>query len=185
MNNEFMKRGYLLPEGCKDLKDVLKLAKPQPASPAWALIADKQGVKTKAVQMPKPTPHSSPLAPWVIMLPEFTTAAQLARMIGTTSSAIVAAFRGAGLFVEKDQFLDFDTVAKVVRHYGLEPRQIIIIPEKLTVSALAAKLGQKPFRLVAEMLKMGIFKKASSQLNFEIVSKIVSRFGFLAQKAGK
>jgi hypothetical protein len=33
MEHDFMKRGYLLPEGCKDLIDVLKKSKQPPQHP--------------------------------------------------------------------------------------------------------------------------------------------------------
>ena len=35
MENEFLKRGYLLPDGCKDLIDVLKLKEQKHSSESW------------------------------------------------------------------------------------------------------------------------------------------------------
>ena len=102
MENEYMKRGYLLPEGCKDLTDIPKYkAKPAPALPA-------------------------PLPP----------------IIGEMA-----------------------------------------VPAHMTVTELAAALTQKPFRIIADLMELGVFVTVKHQLDFDMISKVVRKHGFTARRA--
>ncbi len=107
MENEFMKRGYLLPKGCKDLTDVLKL-------------------KRRCVAHPSRPTHRRDLPP-----------------------------TGGEIQVEP----------------------------QMTVSALAAALGQKPFRIIADLMEIGVFASVEQQLDFETVSRVARKYGFAAKKA--
>jgi Translation initiation factor IF-2, N-terminal region len=102
MENEYMKRGYLLPEGCKDLTDVPKY-------------------KAR---------------------PSLTTRAPLPPITGE-----------------------------------------MIIPAQMTVSELAAALSQKPFRIIADLIELGIFVTIKHQLDFDLISRVVRKYGFAAKQA--
>jgi len=129
MEHDFMKRGYLLPEGCKDLIDVLKL-KPKQQSPQHpAHLVDILKLKFDFLKlMPqvlklKPKPHSpqhpAPLPPLVgeIVIPEQTSASQLAALLGQKASEIIADVMQLGFFVTAKP-LDFKIISSVARKYG-------------------------------------------------------------------
>jgi len=102
-----MKRGYLLPKGCKNLIDV-----------------------SKSKVQPKPTPaKTSPPAPPPPITGEMTVAAQM------------------------------------------------------TVSELAAALTQKPFRIIADLMELGVFVTVKHQLDFDTIARVVRKYGFTAKKA--
>ena len=100
MENEFMKRGYLLPEGCKDLIDVLRPAR-------TSFVHD--------------------------FLPQ-------------------------------------------------KPLLELTVPAQMTVRELAEALGHKPFMIIADLLKIGVFATAWQQLSFDVISRIARKYGFLANK---
>lgn len=107
MENEFMKRGYLLPKGCKDLSDVLK-------------------PKAEHMPMTAEPPVAAPLPP---------------------STGEMA------------------------------------VPSKMTVKELAAALSQKPYRIIANLLEIGVFATLSHQLDFDAISRVVRKYGFIARRA--
>jgi len=107
MENEYMKRGYLLPEGCKDLIDVLE---------------------SKAPSKPV-APKSSPLVPLPPITGEMT------------------------------------------------------VPAHMTVAELAAALAQKPFRIIADLMEIGVFAQVKQQLDFETISRVLRKYGFTAKRA--
>lgn len=102
-----MKRGYLLPEGCKDLIDVLK-----------------PKVQRGAPPMQPATPASLPP-----IVGEMTVAAQM------------------------------------------------------TVSELATALAQKPFRIIADLMEIGVFANVKQELDFETISRVARKYGFTAKRA--
>jgi hypothetical protein len=101
--HDFMKRGYLLPEGCKDLIDTLKL-KPHddPKHPS------------------PPRPVAAPLPPIVgeLVIPEQTSVSDLARLLSQKPFQIVADLMQFGIFATFKQTLDFQTISSVARKYG-------------------------------------------------------------------
>ena len=101
MENDFMKRGYLLPEGCKDLIDVLTL-KPQqqPRPPSFLL------------------PAPPPLIVGEIVVPERTSVLQLAALLGQKPFQIVADVMQLGIFATVTQPLGFQIISSVARKYG-------------------------------------------------------------------
>src|ERR1051325_499090 len=98
MENEYMKRGYLLPEGCKDLTDVVK-AKQKPVPTALFMPS----VKSSWVYNPTDKTWTQLPPP----LPPVT-------------------------------------------------RQVFISPP-MTVKKLAALLEQKPFQIISDLTKFGIW----------------------------
>ncbi len=116
-----MKRGYLLPRGCKDLIDVLNLNERQgPAS----------GIFARLPTMPVP--------------PKFP---------------------------------------------ALEPESLpeikveLVVQMPMTVRHLADQLGQVPFKIIADLMGIGVFASVSQVLSFEAVSIIARQYGFIARKA--
>ena len=47
---------------------------------------------------------------------------------------------------------------------------------------LAGLLGVKPFKLVAEMLELGIFKHADELIDFSTAAAIAAKHGFVAER---
>jgi hypothetical protein len=103
---DYSKRGYLLPDGCKDLIDVLRLNESQVA---W-----------RVGQPLSPTPP---------------------------------------------------------------PKGDILLSQKATVREFAAILGQKPFKVIADAMELGVFANANMYLDFETMSKIARKYGYTARKA--
>lgn len=104
MENEFMKRGYLLPSGCKDLIDVLK------------------------------------------------------------SNRQPTLFGGTDPCSKKIIFGE------------------VTVPPQMTVNELAQALNQKPFIIIADLIKIGVLVNGSQQLNFDLISRIAQKYGFVAKR---
>ena len=122
MENEYMKRGYLLPDGCKDLTDVAKL-KQQPVGflPPWSHKFTSYNPTLKSEKQPA-------------ALPPIT-------------------------------------------------RQVFISPP-MTVKKLAALLEQKPFRIICDLMQLGIWAAADSVIDFKASSLVAKIHGFEAIKTG-
>lgn len=121
MENEYMKRGYLLPPGCKDLSDALKL-------------------KQK---------HAQSL---MYYFPHLPTGHDTTAKSGKTPEA-----------------------------WQPVTGQIFVGPGT-SVKKLATLLGQKPFQIIGELMKLGVFVQTDSLLNFEMIAKIARIYGFTAIK---
>jgi hypothetical protein len=113
MENEYMKRGYLLPEGCKDLFDALKL-KQKPAPCAFLKLPYANPAA------PKPWTKVIPLPPirGELILPAQVTVSQLAALLQKRPFVLIADLMQLGIFATVSQMLDFDTIAKVARKHG-------------------------------------------------------------------
>jgi hypothetical protein len=59
----------------------------------------------------------------------------------------------------------------------------LLVPEHATVRQLAVLLGQKPFRIIADAMQLGVFASANQSLGFEVTSKIVGKYGYVAKRA--
>lgn len=135
MENEYMKRGYLLPPGCKDLADVLK-HKQQPVQGdvfhSLPQISEKH---------------------WTVYIP-------VSKKFGTT----------------------YDPTLKFWKPPATLPplKGQIFIPPHTTVRKLADLLGQKPFQIIGELMKMGMFATVDFLLDFKTISKVARMYGFTA-----
>jgi len=113
-----MRRGYLLPEGCKDLIDVLPLERPSPPGNWKGFIAvskfKPQVWKTNWIAA------ATPLPPIVgeLVIPDRSSVAQLAALLGQKPFQIIADLLGLGVFAGLHQPLDFDIISRVARKYG-------------------------------------------------------------------
>ena len=107
-----MKRGYLLPEGCKDLTDVPK-CKPATVPP---------GPLPKS----KAAPASlAPLPPIIgeIEVPELMTVRQLADVLKQKPWKIMADLMELKVMVTVNLPIPIDIIAKVARKYGFTVRK--------------------------------------------------------------
>lgn len=100
MENEFMKRGYLLPKGCKNLSDAWQKEAP------WAM---------------KPQVHWVGPLPFIIgekVVPAQMTVAELAEALRKKPFQIIADLMEMGVFAMVSQKLGFEMIAAVLRKYG-------------------------------------------------------------------
>ncbi len=117
LENEFMRRGYLLPEGCKDLIDVLKLKARSGHSMELSELKP-QIFNFKSKPQAPPTPAPLPPVTREIVVPEKTSVAQLAALLGQKPFRIIADLMQIGVFTTLNQVLDFETIARVARMHG-------------------------------------------------------------------
>jgi hypothetical protein len=143
MDHDFMNRGYLLPEGCKDLIDVFKL---------------KPGRERR-----RPSPPSAavtwPLITGELVVPAQTSASTLAALLNQESSRIIADVMQLGVSVDAGQQLDFWIVLIVSRKYGFLAKKadeqshqtdLCVIPE--------LDLEQLEKRVMAQLGKRAVYR---------------------------
>jgi translation initiation factor IF-2 len=58
----------------------------------------------------------------------------------------------------------------------------IFVGDYIQVAELAELLGLKPFKVVAELLEMQIFKPANELIDFSTAAKIASGRGFIVER---
>jgi len=63
-----------------------------------------------------------------------------------------------------------------------EPEKRIFVSNCIEVADLAELLGVKPFKVVAELLKMRIFKHADEFIDFSTAASIASKHGFIVER---
>src|SRR3954466_9758077 len=61
-----------------------------------------------------------------------------------------------------------------------EPEKTIRIPEPVIVKELAAKLGIKPFKIIADLLEIGEFKFPEDSIDFETAWLAAQKHGYRA-----
>lgn len=105
---DYSKRGYLLPKGCKDLMDVLRLE-------AHEKVLTRRQKQKSAVAL---TPVSGN-----VVIPEHTTVLQLASILHQKPVQIIADLMELGMFAIVTQELAFDTIAKVAQIHGCVARR--------------------------------------------------------------
>ena len=110
-----MKRGYLLPPGCKDLFDVLNYKRhPLPEVPLFLMPELATGHDTANWE-------HAPLPPvkGQVFIPPHTTVKKLAALLGEELYQINGDLMQLGLLAFDDSLLDFETISKVARMHGL------------------------------------------------------------------
>jgi len=60
----------------------------------------------------------------------------------------------------------------------------IQIPDPIAVGDLAEALGQRPFRVVADLMELGQMKFAGDPVDFETASKVAKKYGFETKRKG-
>ena len=101
-----MKRGYLLPEGCKDLVDTLK---PQ--------IEQKQNVSSKPAQQPAIIGE--------IAVTEQMTVGEVAGSLKQKPFQIIADLMELGVFANVHQQIPFEIIVHVMRKYGFRAKKTV------------------------------------------------------------
>jgi len=54
----------------------------------------------------------------------------------------------------------------------------IQIPDPIAVKDLAEAVGQRPFRVVADLMELGQMKFEGDPVDFETASKVAKKYGF-------
>jgi hypothetical protein len=107
MENEFMKRGYLLPDGCKDLTDVAK-------------FKAKQDLPHVALALTWRPPNPLPAVTRQVFIPPDTTVKKLAALLGQKPFEIIGDLMQLGMFATVDEVLEFTAISAVARLHGFE-----------------------------------------------------------------
>lgn len=63
-----------------------------------------------------------------------------------------------------------------------DPGKRIFVPDHVEVKELAGLLGTKPFKIVAELLDLGIFKHADELVDFPTAATVAQKHGYIAEK---
>jgi translation initiation factor IF-2 len=63
-----------------------------------------------------------------------------------------------------------------------EPGKRIFVPDYIEIRDLAELLGVKPFKVVAEVLNLHMFKHADEFIDFSTAAKIAHQHGFIAER---
>jgi hypothetical protein len=107
LENEFMKRGYLLPNGCKDLVETLGPNAPRDSRPP--------ALPVKPAPLPPVTGE--------LLVPDRISVPKLAVAVGKKPFQIVADLMEAGVFATVEQELNFEAISKVVRKYRFRAKR--------------------------------------------------------------
>ncbi len=57
----------------------------------------------------------------------------------------------------------------------------IIVSGSTSVAELARLLGQKPFKIIADLMEIGVFANVNHLLNFETVCRVARKYGYAAK----
>jgi hypothetical protein len=109
MKFEHFERGYLLPDGCKDLIDAINLRAQQKAKTFLGPV--------EAPSMLAPTLHGE------LLVPELTTVAQLAALLKQKPFKIIADLMELGVFATLNQLLSFKAIYQIAHKYGYAARR--------------------------------------------------------------
>jgi len=128
MNFDYSKRDYLLPNGCKDLIDVIHLERQQKMLLlSWKLPPILFSKDTSSLtSTAKPSTFQEPVLPpptGDILVSEKTSVRELAALVNQKPFKVIADLMELGVFAPVNQELDFATVSKVLRKYGYSARR--------------------------------------------------------------
>jgi len=139
MYYDYNKRSYLLPPGCKDLIDLLKL--------------DEQK-KQFSIQLPK-----------------------------------LPGLLGGEIFIAGTEEIFGPWKLKKTKSKEPEAEQLIVlpgsevvIPEQIVALQLAKIAGQKPFKIIADLMEIGVFANVNQSIAFEAASRVLKKYGIIAKK---
>ena len=123
---DYSKRDYLLPDGCKDLLDVLKLKQLEAGGDTAPSFEDflslcqlKPWVKHSAVTLPNQS------IPEEIVVDEPITVRELAELLNQKPSQLVADLMSLNILTTLNHALDFETVSKIAAKYGCKVKRAI------------------------------------------------------------
>jgi hypothetical protein len=133
MYYDYNKRSYLLPPGCKDLIDLLRLEQKKQAS---------------------------------IQLPFLQSADMFA---GTEQ--IFGAWKLKKKKPKQPQ-PDSLEIPKVTE---------VTIPDEILLTDLAKITGQKPFKIIADLMEIGVFANTQQLVGFKAASRVLKKYGIVAK----
>lgn len=137
MYYDYNKRSYLLPPGCKDLIDFLRL---QEQKKQASIELPFMQLGDVSVDNPAEMP-----VPWKLKKKK-----------------------------AKDPVEDLLKIPTL---------REVTIPEALLVVDLARIAGQKPFKIIADLMEIGIFANANYKVGFQAASRVLKKYGIVAKKA--
>jgi Translation initiation factor IF-2, N-terminal region len=143
MYYDYNKRSYLLPPGCKDLIDLLKLEE-----------------------------HKRQLSTQLPTLPGFPGLLKGDTFIASTQE-ILGPWK-----LKKKKSKEPDEVP-----LSIPSIREVVIPDEILVRELAKIAGQKPFKIIADLMEVGIFSNVTQKIGFEAASRVLKKYGILAKKA--
>ena len=129
---DYNKRNYLLPPGCKDLIDLLRLEQqkgpflqyvgeedlPEASQPKpWILPSQHKKSKAPA---PESNPNPLPAGSFrEVEIPESITVSALAQLVGKKPFHIIADLMTIGVFATLHSDVTFEAAENILRNYGL------------------------------------------------------------------
>jgi hypothetical protein len=143
MYYDYNKRSYLLPPGCKDLIDLLKL---------------EEHKKQLSTQLP-----TLPGLPGLLKGETFIAGTQ--EILGPWKLKKKKSKEPA------NESLSIPSIREIV------------VPDEILVRELAKIAGQKPFKIIADLMEIGIFANVTQKIGFEAASRVLKKYGILAKKA--
>jgi len=124
---DYNKRNYLLPPGCKDLIDLMKLEEHRPIIPEGAedlspemvqfLTPWKLPSKEKKAKPAQADPASGSFRE--VKIPQSIAVSKLAELVGQKPFQIIAEFMGLGIFTTAHALVSFEAAAMLLKKYGL------------------------------------------------------------------
>jgi hypothetical protein len=139
MYYDYNKRSYLLPPGCKDLIDLLRL---------------EEQKKRLASQLPK--------------LPGFDAG----EIFIPGTQEILGPWKLKKKKSKEPQ----------AKPPNVPPISEVIIPDQIPVMQVAKIAGQKPFKIIADLMEIGIFANVMQKVGFEAASRVLKKYGIVARK---
>jgi len=111
MSFDHFERGYLLPEGCKDLIDVIGPGSKSKAFLKLPIIYSKPGIPLKP-------DWSAPAPKGDIFVSDHTTVKELAALLGQKLGQVIADAMQLGIFAAWNQVLGFEAISRIAEKYG-------------------------------------------------------------------
>jgi len=84
--------------------------------------------------------------------------------------------------MEPDDFMKRGFLQPKAARYSSSPDNEVIVREWTMVWDLAEMLGQTKFTIIADLMRLGVFVTVWDTLDFETVSKLAGKHGFIAKR---
>jgi translation initiation factor IF-2 len=139
------------------------ISAPRPASPPAAVLPPRPAAPSPVAPPPIPPRSPSPVAP-----PPFSTAPSAPKPSHVSAPGAVPAMPGSSA-----------TNAPVVVVQG--DIKTIHLKPPIVVRDFAPALGLKPFKLISELMEMGIFASMNQTIDEPVAVKVAEKHGFLLE----
>ena len=121
--NEFMKRGYLLPDGCKDLGDILKVKVQKDSLSPFLHPSPEMLKKWSALKAFKAVATQIPIQ-GVLMISRRISIFQLATVLCQKPFQIIDELAKLGFSLSPNDELSFETAALIARKHGFLAKRV-------------------------------------------------------------